>query len=313
MNREQLRPLVTELFAGAPARTTRVGLEQELLVADRNGHTVPVPRLRAALGRCPVTAYVGYEPGGQVELNLPPAADALSAVIALRVATRDVRSHLEGHGIRISAAPVDSRPEREVPLRLRSPRYLRMQRHFDSIGPAGRRMMRRTASTQVCLDWWPGRAGAEQWRVLNLAGPFLAARFARSTGPGSRLATWLAVDPARTAFDGRLVAGEDPVAAYVDLAVGATRFVDGGAADHLTTLFPPVRPRGRYLEVRFLDAQEGTAVEQVAATLAGIVYDDERRRRVLRRLEPLAGRLDELWAAAAAGGLGHHDELEPAA
>ena len=68
--------------------------------------------------------------------------------------------------------------------------------------------MRRTASTQVCLDWWPGRAGIEQWRALNLAAPFLAARFARSSGPRSRLATWLAVEPARTAFDGRLLRGD---------------------------------------------------------------------------------------------------------
>ena len=313
MNREQLRPLVAELFAGSIARTTRVGIEQELLVADAVGRTVPVPRLREALDGCPVTAFVGYEPGGQVELSLPPAACAASAEALLRVAVRDVRDHLERVAVRLSAEPVDPRSEREVPLRLRSPRYLRMQEHFDTIGPAGRRMMRRTASTQVCLDWWPGAAGAEQWRVLNLAAPFLAARFARSTGPGSRLATWLAVDPARTAFDGRLLASEDPVAAYVDLAVGATRFVDGGAADHLTTLFPPVRPRGRYLEVRFLDAQQGAAVGQIAATLAGILYDDERRRRLLHRLEPLAGRLDQLWAAAAAGELAEHDHLESAA
>jgi len=310
---QELRPIVSRLFAGSPTRTTRVGIEQELLVADVVGRTVPVPRLREALAGCPVTTYVGYEPGGQVELSLPPVACPASAEALLRVAVRDVRDHLERVGVRLSAEPVDPRAEGEVPLRLSSPRYLRMQEHFDTIGPAGRRMMRRTASTQVCLDWWPGRAGAEQWRALNLAAPFLAARFARSTGPGSRLATWLAVDPARTAFDGRLLAGEDPVAAYVDLAVGATRFVDGGAKDHLTTLFPPVRPRGRYLEVRFLDAQEGNEVGQVAATLAGIVYDDERRRRVLDRLEPLAGRLDELWAAAAAGELGHHDDLESAA
>jgi len=309
----ELRPFVTRLFAGSPTRTTRVGIEQELLVADASGRTVPVPRLRAILGGCPVTAYVGYEPGGQLELSLPPAACPASAEVQLRVAARDVSDHLGRAGVRLSATPTDLRPEREVPLRLTSSRYRRMQAHFDTIGPAGRRMMRRTASTQVCLDWWPGRAGAEQWRALNLAAPFLAASFARSTGAESRLATWLAVDPARTAFDGRLLCGDDPVAAYVDLAATATRFVDGGPADHLTTLFPPVRPRGRYLEVRFLDAQEVTAVGRVAATLAGIVYDDERRRRVLRRLEPMAGRLDELWTAAASGELADHDELEPAA
>ncbi len=312
MEAQELRPIVSRLFAGSPARTTRVGIEQELLVADEHDSTVPVARLRAALAGCRlVSPYVGFEPGGQLELSLPPVPDAASAAAQLRVAVRDVRDHLDALGVRLSAAPVDTRSEREVPLRLRSTRYLRMQTHFDSIGPAGRRMMRRTASTQVCLDWWPGRAGAEQWRALNLAAPFLAARFARSVGPRSRLATWLAVDPARTAFDDRLLRGDDLVAAYVHLARRATPFVDG-AADHLTTLFPPVRPRGSYLEVRFFDAQEPSDVAAVASTLAGIAYDDERRRRVLRHLEPLAGRLDELWVAAASGELAE-DERQAAA
>jgi glutamate--cysteine ligase len=103
------------------------------------------------------------------------------------------------------------------------------------------------------------------------------------------------------------------VSAYVDFAAAATRFVDGGPAEHLTTLFPPVRPRGRYLEVRFLDAQETTAVGEIASTLAGILYDPERRRRVLRRLEPLAARLDDLWVAAASGDLADGGRSEVAA
>ncbi len=134
-----------------------------------------------------------------------------------------------------------------------------MHRHFDAIGPAGRRMMRRTASTQVCLDWWPGQAGAEQWRVLNLAGPFLAASFARSTGP-----RWKTHRPGSTSTRPGPVSttdccGGDPITAYTEFAAGATVFTRGGPADHLTTLFPPVRPRATYLEVRFLDAQEPAA------------------------------------------------------
>ena len=107
--------------------------------------------------------------------------------------------------------------------------------------------------------------------------PFLAAAFARSAGPRSRLATWLAVDPARTAFDDRLLHGDDPVAAYADFAAGATPFVDDGRGDHLTTLFPPVRPRGRYLEVRFLDVQDGDAIGTLVEGLAALLYDDDAR------------------------------------
>ncbi len=218
--------------------------------------------------------------------------------------TDDLRQHLAAAGIRIDTLPCDPRPEHEVPLQLTTSRYVAMHRHFDTIGPAGRRMMRRTASTQVCLDWWPGRAGLEQWQVLNLAGPFLAARFARSTGREGRLAAWLDLDPARTGFDDRLLQG-DPIAAYTEFAAGATVFVTGGPADHLTTLFPPVRPRATYLEVRFLDAQEAATVGQVVTALSTLMYDDDRRRQALQELDARASSPGRTLARRRDGRPGH--------
>ena len=302
MNPRKLHRQVAGLFVGAARRTTRVAVEQELLVADeRTGGTVPVEQVRRACASAQVAACVGYEPGGQLELSLPCEADAATLERRLGALTDDLRRHLATAGLTARALPVDPRPEAQVPLRLTSRRYLAMQAHFDTIGPSGRRMMRRTASTQVCLDWWPGAVGLEQWRLLNLAAPFLAAAFARSSGPEGRLTTWLAVDPARTAYDDRLLRGDDPVAAYTRMAAGATDFLGAGPADHLTTMFPPVRPRGGYLEVRFLDVQEVAVVGRVVHALAGLLYDDEQRRSTLRRLEPEYPRLAEHWRAAAAG------------
>ena len=288
---------VTRLFpGGGNTRTTRVGIEHELLVrAAGSGAPVGVERVRAA------TAWpIAYEPGGQVEIN-QPCGPAAAAVRRLCRTVASLRADLGRCGIELDDSPVDDRSPEEVPLQLTSERYLAMQAHFDTIGPAGRRMMRCTASTQVCLDWWPGRAGFEQWRVLNLAGPHLAATYARSVGPGSRLATWLAVDPDRTAFDDRLLRDDDPVAAYAAFARRATRFT--GPAEHLSTLFPPVRPRARYLEVRFLDVQPKERIGEVVDTLCRLMYDDAVRRRVLAQLEPTRPRLGELWLAAAAGDL----------
>lgn len=164
-------------------------------------------------------------------------------------------------------------------------------------------MMRLTASTQVCLDWWPGADGLEQWQLMQLAGPYLAASFQRGHGPGSRLSTWLAVDPGRTAFDDRLL-GPDPIGAYADFAMGAEPFsvpADAGTevVHHLSTLFPPVRPRGRYLEVRHLDAQPDVLVPVVAAALAVLLYDDDCRRRALALVVGDAIGLGELWRVAA--------------
>jgi glutamate--cysteine ligase len=260
---------------------------------------VPIEKVRAATAGAAYCEYLSFEPGGQVELSLPCANSVPEIAVRLSHDVDALRRDLALAGVGIGCVPVDPRPESCVPLQLTSPRYVAMQAHFDSIGPAGRRMMRRTASTQVCLDWWPGRAGLEQWRVLNLAGPFLAAAFARSAGPGGRLTTWLAVDPGRTAFDDRLLRGDDPVTAYAAFAARATAFV--GVEEHLSTLFPPVRPRGRYLEVRFLDAQEPEAVGPVVGLLATLVYDDAARRRVLDALEPRRHDLGAQWEAAAAG------------
>jgi glutamate--cysteine ligase len=287
----ELRPVVVGLFRRGRWRSVRVAVEQEYVVTAADGGVVPIDEVRRAVAGSPATPYLSFEPGGQLELSLPPSHDPLRE---LRVLTADLRHRLAG--VTLQAIPVDPRPD--VPLQLTSPRYLAMQRHFDRIGPAGRRMMRRTASTQICLDWWPGQAGIEQWRVLNLAAPFLAARFNHS----DRLATWLAVDPARTAFDTRWSHGDDPVASYAAFAAGATVFVDG-TAGHLSTLFPPVRPRGTYLEVRFLDALQPADAQRAVALLSDLMYDDVRRRDVLRKLPCTEG----LWRAAADGTLDQHE------
>ena len=169
--------------SAATSRTVRVGVEQELIIRDvRTGGTAAPDRLRRVLADNPYAEHVSFEPGGQLELSLPPAASAVDAAAGLRAAVESVRADAAASGIQLLDDAVDHRTE--VPRRLSSPRYDALERHFDSIGPAGRAMMRRTALTQVCLDWWPGDAGLEQYRVLQLAGPWLAAAYARSTGPG---------------------------------------------------------------------------------------------------------------------------------
>jgi glutamate--cysteine ligase len=304
MTAESYRHLVRGLFplaAGRASRSTAVAVEHELAAADaETGAAVPIARLRAATSGASYSPYVSFEPGGQVELSLPPARDAATAASRAGADIAALRADCAAAGVVLHAWPVDPRPEAELPLQLTSARYQAMQRHFDTIGPAGRVMMRRTGSTQVCLDWWSGREGVEQWQVLNLAGPFLAAAFARATGPGSRLATWLAVDPDRTAFDGRLLAGDDPVAAYAAFAADATPFVPEGA-EHLTTLFPPVRPRGRYLEVRFPDVQEDQAIGALVETVATLVHDDAVRAEARHALSGEAARLEQHWYDAAYG------------
>ncbi|WGY02654.1 glutamate-cysteine ligase family protein [Nocardioides sp. QY071] len=304
MDVRTLRPAVARLFRPqlpGSTRTVRVAVEQELFAMGLfSGASVAPERVREASAGRWYAPWLSFEPGGQVEISLPSAPSPDAAARHLVEVTAALGRDLQPHSVVLDARPV-RRCDPATPRHLRTPRYDAMEHHLDTIGPAGRRMMRSTASTQACLDWWPGAAGIEQWRVLLLAGPFLAAATARSTGPDGRLTTWLAVDPARTAFDDRLLHGDDPVAAYASFAAGATDFLGASAEAHLSTLFPPVRPRGRYLEVRFPDARPAREVGDLLHGLAALLYDDERRRAALASLSGERARLAEHWADAAAG------------
>jgi glutamate--cysteine ligase len=140
-----------------------------------------------------------------------------------------------------------------------------------------------------------------------------------------RTAIWQGVDLDRTGFDGRHLGG-DPVPGYTRLALGAhaiplpraedeplpTRTPmrhwmaaadgrpDGDDLDHhLTTLFPPVRPRG-YLEVRYLDALPGRWLAVPVCVLATLAGEPGARRRALEVLESDATG-DDWWRAARSG------------
>ena len=238
-----------------------------------------------------------FEPGGQLEYSSPPCRSPSALLALLRTVVLPLRAAAAGEGITLLALGIDpANPIEGAPLLVRAKRYERMADYLARRGPAGARMMRQTASFQVALDLddEPWR----RWRVLNAAAPYLVAIFANSpvyageeTGCRStRAQIWRALDPART---GLPYAGRAPVQAYLDFALDAPAMmlpaVDGEHRrfgewitrahvtmdewhDHLTTLFPEVRPRG-HLELRSADA---VAPEWYAAPLAltvGLTYD----------------------------------------
>jgi glutamate--cysteine ligase len=67
---------------------------------------------------------------------------------------------------------------------------------------------------------------------------------------------------------------------------------------HLSTLFPPVRPRG-YLEVRYLDAQPGDGWIAPTLLLSALMSDPAVTDQALAAAAPAAGR----WFPAAREGL----------
>lgn len=269
---------------------------------------------------------LGFEPGGQLEYSSPACATGSVLLERMHAVVAQLRYAADPLGVELLTVGIDPvTPLDEAPLRLHTPRYRRMAAYFDSIGPFGARMMRQTASLQVSLDL--GIETSRLWRVLNRMMPYVAAIFANSpryaeshTGHASyRAHCWRELDPSRT---GVRQARADAAADYCDFALAAPAMflprIDGayvpmeahlaaGTAgmaewdDHLTTLFPEIRPRGTF-EVRTCDAVAPEWFAAPLALLGGIAYD----RAALRQADELLDE-DEPTLLAHAGQAGLSD------
>ena len=291
---EQVFPTIAS--AGSDRSTDRqVGIELEWITVARDGRVVDPAELRTLVTDLPGGSRVTFEPGGQLELSGPPAASVNAAIAAMRADTETARDALAGCGIDLVGAGIDTRGD--IARVLHEPRYSAMEAYFDTAWPAGRTMMRNTASIQVNLDVGAPDEIDARWHRAHDLGPVLTACFANSPFDAqgrpsgflsTRAAVWHAIDPARTASARRHVAqsvahsaAPDDWARYVlDAPVMMVRIddthsialhtpqsfeqwiVDGHGlgwpttddlAYHVTTLFPPVRPRG-WLELRMIDA-----------------------------------------------------------
>lgn len=292
-------------------RPTRVGVEIELIPVAGGERPEPA-RLAAVLdGRFTAAARPSFEPGGQLELSPAPRPVHAMVYTVLDLLSQ-ARERAARAGVELIAAGTDPHHSCEqVPLQVPNARYRALQHALDEHGLDGRRMMRLTASLQVCVDLLPGRAGHEQWLVANLAGPHLAAVFANSPSldgrpagvDGARTGIWTRMDPRRCAYDGRHLDPVDPVGAYLAFAAAAPRLplADLDADLHLSTLFPPVRPRGGYLEVRYLDTQPDERIPAAVHTVHTLLTHPRARREALDLLLPGIGDLPAAWRAATTG------------
>lgn len=270
----------------------RVGLELEAHLVDLAAPAVRptwqrVQRVLATLPALPGNSSVTVEPGGQVELSTTPQPDAVSAVSVLARDRSALSVHLREHGLGAAILGADParRPERINP----GPRYTAMEQHFAALGRgrAARAMMTSTAALQVNLDAGPEAGWASRWARIQCLQPVLVAASAASPWLGGvqgwqsmRRHAWHGLDPRRTAplpagapgeawaryalaapvMLVRDQAGARPVTCRVSFTdwlhghPGIDRPPSTDDLDyHLTTLFPPVRPRG-YLELRAMDA-----------------------------------------------------------
>jgi glutamate--cysteine ligase len=270
---------------------------------------------------------LSFEPGGQLEYSSPVCRSPSALLALLRAVVLPLRSAAANDGIELLAVGIDPLNSADcAPLLLHSKRYARMADYLERIGPAGARMMRQTAAFQISLDL--DEEPWRRWSVLNAAAPYVTAIFANSplydrspTGfQSTRAQVWRALDPARTGlpWDDR-----DPVGAYLDFALRAPaillpqlrgdyhpfgHWLDQARPtmvewrEHLSTLFPEVRPRG-HLELRSCDAVPPRWFAAPVALAVGITYDSQS----LRAAAELLGRPD-LGLLDRAGRLGLGDQ-----
>ncbi|MFD5778985.1 ergothioneine biosynthesis glutamate--cysteine ligase EgtA [Streptomyces sp. NPDC126933] len=336
-------------FKTGPPRT--VGVELEWLVHDLHSpeRSVPARRLEEAfdgLRTLHLQSALTFEPGGQLELSSPPAASLMECITSTAADLDAVRPALRTSGLALAGLGQD--PWHSPQRMLREPRYDAMETYLDRIGPAGRAMMRSTASIQVCLDAGheePGPLGyGRRWQLAHLLGAVLVAAFANSPMRENRLtgwrstrqALWTQLDPARTTAPPVRREPRGAWAAHaLDTPVMCIRAADGPwavperltfrdwirsglprppvRADldyHLTTLFPPIRPRG-HLELRMIDAQPGEDGWMVPLAVTTALFDDpeasETAYRTVKSLAETAGSRPAprnlLWLNAARHGL----------
>ncbi|MFK0225075.1 ergothioneine biosynthesis glutamate--cysteine ligase EgtA [Streptomyces sp. NPDC090303] len=337
-------------FKTGPPRTVGAELEWLVHDLRDPRLPVRPPRLATALDTVralPLVSALTFEPGGQLELSSRPAGSLMECLDSLAADLRAVREALGPLGLTLSGYGVDPwhGPRGRV---LREPRYDAMEAALDRTGPAGRAMMCDSASVQICLDAGleePGPLGYHRrWQLAHLLGAVLVAAFANSPVHGgrrtgwrsTRQALWTDLDPLRALAPSPDGEPRAEWAAHVlDTPVMCVRAEEGpwavpegltfrewlrtgvprppDADDlryHMTTLFPPVRPRG-HLELRMVDAQPGRDGWMVPVAVTTAVFDDlEAAETVYRAVKPLAEQAgpgpaprNPLWETAARDGL----------
>jgi glutamate--cysteine ligase len=278
-----------------------------------------------SLPAMPGDSLVTVEPGGAVELSGPPALGVTAAIEAMvgdQAVLRKAFAAADMGLVSLGADPL--RPAERINP---GPRYRAMEEFFtaSNTGAAGAAMMTSTASVQVNLDAGPAEGWADRVQLAHALGPVMVAISANSpllSGQfcgwrSSRQRVWSQLDSARC---GPILtaSGEDPGTDWARYALKApvmlvhspdavpvthrVPFADwadgrellGGRRPtrydleyHLTTLFPPVRPR-QWLEIRYLDSLPGDIWPAVVFTIVTLLDDPVAAALAAEAVEPVA-------------------------
>ncbi|MER6998209.1 ergothioneine biosynthesis glutamate--cysteine ligase EgtA [Streptomyces sp. NPDC000410] len=307
-------------------------------------------RAFAGLRTLPLGSALTFEPGGQLELSSPPAASLTECIDSTAADLATVRTALRASGLALTGFGHDPwHPPRRLLREPRYDAMEAYFQRTGPAGRSMMCSSASVQVCLDAGHEEPGPLGlGRRWQLAHLLGAVLVAAFAHSpAGSGrptgwrsTRQALWAQLDPVRSLAP---PFGTEPRAGWtahvLDTPVMCVRTADGpwavperltfrdwirdgtrwGAprppvrADleyHITTLFPPVRPRG-HLELRMIDAQPGEDGWMVPVAVTTALFDDpEATETAYRTVKPLAETAgpqpaprNPLWLGAARHGL----------
>jgi glutamate--cysteine ligase len=289
-----------------------------------------------ALPPLPGGSAITVEPGGAVELSGRPEDGVAAAIEGMNNDQGVLRKAFADAGLGfvcLGADPLRG-PKRVNP----GARYRAMEEFFaaSNSAEAGAAMMTSTASVQINVDAGPQAGWADRVRLAHALGPTMIAIAANSPMLGGDFSGWVSTrqwvwgqmdsarcgpilgasgdDPgtdwARYALKAPVMMVHNPEAVALTHYVSFADWADGSAllcdrrptlADldyHLTTLFPPVRPR-QWLEIRYLDSAPDAYWPAIAFTLVALLDDPVAADAAAAVVEPVA----TAWDNAARLGL----------
>lgn len=259
-------------------------------------------------------ANITLEPGGQLELSGAPFSTLTESQQEISNHLQEVFSLANEMGhlwLPLGLQPLAKRSE--IPWMPKA-RYRIMREYMPKKGRRGIDMMLKTATVQGNFDYADEADATHKLKVSTAISPLITAIFANSpleegklTGwMSTRMSVWLDTDPDRSGIHSFVFEPDLSFERYVNWALDVPMYLiyrDGAPVDmtsvtfrqywknghlghkaltddwklHLTTLFPEVRLKGGYLEVRGGDMGSLSHQMSLGALWKGLLYDDDAR------------------------------------